>query len=71
MTSQSRAGSSAATVRAAGNLALLVCGVLLLLDTLAARRQVELALVVLVIAGVGLRIEAAIRDRTTGFDRDH
>jgi hypothetical protein len=66
MTSQSRVGSSTATVRAAGNLALSVCGMLLLLDVLDPKRQVELALVILVIAGVGLRIEAAIRDRTTG-----
>jgi hypothetical protein len=54
-------------VRAAGNLALLVSGVLLLLDLLASRRQVELASIILVIAGAGLRIEAAIRDRTTGY----
>jgi hypothetical protein len=66
MTFQSRVGPSAATVRAAGNLALLVCGILLVLDMLASRRQVELVSIILVIAGVGLRIEAAIRDRTTG-----
>jgi hypothetical protein len=66
MTSQSRAGTPAATVRAVGNLALLVSGVLLLLDLLAPRGQVELASIILVIAGAGLRIEAAIRDRATG-----
>jgi hypothetical protein len=66
MTSQSRVGTPAATVRAAGNLALLVSGVLLLLDLLAPRGQVELASIILVIAGAGLRIEAAIRDRATG-----
>jgi hypothetical protein len=66
MTSQSRAGTPAATVRVAGNLALLVSGVLLLLDLLAPRGQVELASIILVIAGAGLRIEAAIRDRATG-----
>jgi hypothetical protein len=66
MTSQSRVGTPAATVRVAGNLALLVSGVLLLLDLLAPRGQVELASIILVIAGAGLRIEAAIRDRATG-----
>jgi hypothetical protein len=66
MTSESRVGPPAATVRAAGNLALLVSGVLLLLDLLSSREQVELASIILVIAGVGLRIEAAIRDRSTG-----
>lgn len=65
MGSESRPGSPAATVRAAGNLALSVSGVLLLLDVLSPRVQVELAAILLVIAGVGLRIEAAIRDRAT------
>lgn len=66
MTSDSRVGAPAATVRAAGNFVLLVSGVLLLLDLFAARRQVELVSILLVIAGVGLRIEAAIRDRHPG-----
>jgi threonine/homoserine efflux transporter RhtA len=65
MTSRSRVGSSAATVRAAGNVALLVCGMLLLLNMLASRRQVELISIILAVAGVGLRIEVAIRDRAT------
>ncbi|MGI5233407.1 hypothetical protein [Actinoallomurus sp. CA-142502] len=43
----------------------MVSGVLLLLDVLSPRVQVELASILLVIAGVGLRIEAAIRDRAT------
>lgn len=69
MGSESRVGSPAATVRAAGNLALLVSGVLLLLDVLSPRVQVELASILLVIAGAGLRIEAAIRDRATDDER--
>ncbi|GLY76538.1 hypothetical protein Airi01_048050 [Actinoallomurus iriomotensis] len=66
MGSESRVGSPAAT---AGNLALLVSGVLLLLDVLSPRVQVELASILLVIAGVGLRIEAAIRGRATDDER--
>ena len=63
MTSDSRVGSPAATVRAAGNFVLLVSGVLLLLDLLSSKRQIELAVVSLVIAGVGLRVEAAIKTK--------
>jgi hypothetical protein len=43
---------------------LTVCGVLLVLDLFAWRRTVELGAIVLALVGVGLRIEAAIINRT-------
>jgi hypothetical protein len=64
MVSESRGASPVATVRAVGNLLLSVSAVLLLLDMLSRRGQIEIASIILVIAGVGLRIEAAIRGRT-------
>jgi hypothetical protein len=65
VTSENRVGSPVASVRAVGDLALFVSGVLLFADLLSPRWQVGLASIILVIAGVGLRIEAAIRDRNT------
>ncbi|GAA4483528.1 hypothetical protein GCM10023191_005210 [Actinoallomurus oryzae] len=64
MVSKSRGASPVATVRAVGNLLLSVSAVLLLLDMLSREGQIEIASIIFVIAGVGLRIEAAIRDRT-------
>jgi hypothetical protein len=67
VTSQSRYGPFPATVRATGNLALTACGILLVLDLFTPRQPIELASIILAITGVGLRIEASIRDgRTTG-----
>jgi hypothetical protein len=66
MVSESRVGSPVATVRAVANVFLSVSAVLLLLDLLSRRGQVEIASIIFVIAGVGLRIEAAIRDGATG-----
>jgi hypothetical protein len=60
MTSESRHGPFPATVRATGNL--------LVLDLFAPRRAIELASIILALAGVGLRVEAAIRDRRTTGD---
>ena len=61
-TSGEKTGSkpSAQTVRAAGNFALTICAVLLVLEALAPRAWAALAVLVPAIVGVGARIEAAI-----------
>jgi heme/copper-type cytochrome/quinol oxidase subunit 4 len=51
---------SAQTVRAAGNFALTICAVLLVLAGLTPHAWAALAALVLAIVGVGARIEAAI-----------